>query len=143
MEDSFSSSPWLIRLCDWLPMKPAWIGICAAVGSFTAVALAFWGLDLGSIWEESQWHIDLVQSSLVGYLVAAAYYGRRGVARDFIALRPSLTCNDTEFDTWLERLRRIDRGVYIGSREVSRSGFGPRHRTRIGETACRLLGARC
>jgi hypothetical protein len=46
---------------------------------------------------------------MVGYLAAAACYGLRGAVRDFQSLRPALSCDDTEFDHWLTRLRHVPR----------------------------------
>jgi hypothetical protein len=67
---------------------------------------------------------DIVHSVLVGYLMAASYYGLREAVRDFLGLRPALNCNDVEFGNLLTQLRHVVRApLYIGSVSALVWGF--------------------
>ena len=100
-------------------MGPAWIGACTTLAYYVVFSLgglALWAIGYEQLrWDNSQISIDVVQAAAVGYMVAAAYYGRREAARDLIALRQALSCSSAEFDALLARLRRTDSWVHIGS----------------------------
>ena len=57
---------------------------------------------------------DIVHSILVGYMLTAGYYGLREAVRDFLSLRPVLTCDDDQFGQLLAALCRVERApLYI------------------------------
>ncbi len=129
-----STSPWLIRIFDQVPLSLLVMGMLIALAHFlfvTVIALLlswtfggeflYWGY--GSILAG-----DIVHSILVGYSMAAGYYGLREAVRDFLSLRPSLSCDDIEFDAYLAYLRHVPRvGLYITSALALVWGFSSQH----------------
>ncbi len=99
-----STSPWLIRVFDRVPLSLPAMGMLFALAYFLSVTMLALALslprDLG---------LDIFVSIALGYMVGAGYYGLREAVRDFISLRPALSCDDIEFEHWLTRLRHVAR----------------------------------
>jgi len=118
-----STSPWLIRVFDRIPLSLPAIGMLIALAYFLFLAVLALMLNpqLGKVLLYQGWQnlevehyrevlaIYVVKALMVGYLAAAARYGLRGAVQDLESLRPALSCNDSEFDHWLTRLRRVPR----------------------------------
>ncbi len=113
-----STSPWLIRVFDRVPLPLPAMGMSIAIAYFlfvTMLALVLWpGLGeqlLYRGWQSFSGTLAIFvgKALMVGYLAAAACYGLRGAVRDFESLRPALSCDDIEFDHWLTRLRHVPR----------------------------------
>ena len=118
-----STSPWLIRVIDRVPLSLPAMGLSIALAYFLFLAMLALMLNpgLGEILLYRGWQnlevehyrgtlaIYVGKALMVGYLAAAACYGLRGAVRDFQGLRPALSCDDTEFDYWLIGLRHVPR----------------------------------
>ena len=112
-----ASSPWLIRVCDRVPLPLTAIGVSIFLAHFlfvTMIALLLsWTLGGEFLWWGEGFSpklvSDIVKSIIVGYVMAGGYYGLREAVRDFESLRPALGCDDIEFDHWMARLRHVDR----------------------------------
>lgn len=121
----FTSSPWLIRVCDRVPLSLPAIGVLTALAYFlflTMLALVYswavggdflnWGEHTRGDSDVSiRWRLwtDIAKASMVGYLMTAGYYGLREAVRDLNSLRPTLSCDDREFERWLTSLRHVAR----------------------------------
>ena len=118
-----STSPWLIRIFDRVPVSLPVMGMLIALAHFlfvTAIALLLsWTLGEEFLYWGYGYSIlagDIVHSILVGYLMAAGYYGLREAVRDFLSLRPSLSCDDIEFNNMLAYLSHVPRApLYLFS----------------------------
>ena len=110
-----STSPWLIRIFDRVPLSLVVMGMLIAIAHFLLIALLGLLLSPTLAGEFLGWGSgyglagDIVHSILVGYMMAAGYYGLREAVRDFLSLRPALRCDDIEFDIHLARLRHVPR----------------------------------
>ena len=113
-----STSPWLIRVFDRVPLPLPAMGILIALAHFLFLAVLALALNppLGEELLYRGWQrfsptlpLYMTKSLMVGFLAAAGYYGLRGAVRDFKNLRPALSCDDIEFDYWLNRLRHVPR----------------------------------
>ena len=118
-----STSPWLIRIFDRVPLSLPAMGMLIALAYFLFLAMLALMLNpgLGEVLLYRGWQnleVEHYRGTLgvyvgkalwVGYLAAAAYYGLREAVRDFQGLRPALSCDDIEFDDWLTRLRQVSR----------------------------------
>ncbi len=127
-----ASSPWLIRVFDRVPLSLPVMGVSIALAHFlsiTMLALGFswavggdflyWGeFQRGGAGPIVRWDLytDIVKASMVGYMMAAGYYGLREAGRDLECLRPALSCDEAEFDGMLNYLRRVTRRpLYFGT----------------------------
>ncbi len=118
-----STSPWLIQIFDRVPVSLPVMGMLIALAHFlfvTVIALLLsWTLGGEFLYWSYGYSIlagDIVHSILVGYVMAAGYYGLREAVRDFLSLRPSLSCDDTEFNNMLAYLRHVPRApLYVSS----------------------------
>ncbi len=128
-----STSPWLIRIFDRVPLSLPAMGMLIALAYFlftTLLALVLWPW-LGEELLYRGWQnlsvtipIYVGKALMIGYLAAAACYGIRGAVRDFQGLRSALSCNDIEFDHWLTRLRHVPRvPLYIATALAMWAGF--------------------
>jgi hypothetical protein len=110
-----STSPWLIRVFDHVPVSLPVMATLIALAHFISVALLGWALSPTLPGELLGWGSvygvagDIVHSVLVGYLMAGGYYGLREAVIDFLSLRPSLSCDDVEFGNLLTNLRHVAR----------------------------------
>ena len=110
-----SSSPWLIRILDRIPVPLPVMGTLISLAHFVSISLLGWALSPTLAGEILGWGSvyglagDIVHSVLVGYMMTAGYYGLREAVRDFLSLRPALSCDDVEFDDLLTRLRHVVR----------------------------------
>jgi len=120
-----STSPWLIRVFDRIPLPLPALGMLFALAYYlfgTSLALLLWPW-LGEELLYRGWPsfsqaitIWVGKALIVGYLAAAACYGLREAVRDLQDLRPALSCDDTEFEHWLTRLRHVPRvPLYIAT----------------------------
>ena len=118
-----STSPWLIRIFDQVSLSLPVMGMLLALAHFlfvTAIALILsWTLGEEFLYWGYGYSIlagDIVHSILVGYSMAAGYYGLREAVRDFLSLRPSLSCDDIEFNNLLAYLSHVPRApLYLFS----------------------------
>ncbi len=110
-----STSPWLIRVFDRVPLSLPVMGMLIAVAHFLLIAMLGLALSPTLAGEFLGWGSgyglagDIVHSILVGYMMAAGCYGLREAVRDFLSLRPALSCDDTEFGLYLAYLRHVPR----------------------------------
>jgi len=126
-----STSPWLIQIFDRVPVSLPVMGMLLALAHFlfvTVIALLLsWTLGEEFLYWGYGYSIlagDIVHSILVGYLMAAGYYGLREAVRDFLSLRPSLSCDDIEFNNLLAYLRHVPRSpLYFFSAIALAWGF--------------------
>ncbi len=122
------SSPWLIRIFDRVPMPPPVLGMLIAFAHFLFIAALAQVLapGLGAAYL-GEWRIlalQITKSIVFGYLMAAGYYLLREAVRDFLSLRPALSCDDMEFDYRLTRLRRVPRvPLYLATALAILAGF--------------------
>jgi hypothetical protein len=112
-----STSPWLIRIFDRVPLSLPAMGMLIALVHYLFIAALAHVLapNLADaayrLWqgELSILALQVTKSIMVGYVISAGYYGLREAVRDFESLRPALSCDDVEFEQRLVRLRRVPR----------------------------------
>jgi hypothetical protein len=107
------------------------MGTLIALAHFVSIAVLGWAMSPTLAGELLGWGSvygvagDVVHSVLVGYLMAAGYYGLREAVRDFLSLRPALSCDEAEFRILLARLRHVVRApLYFWSAIALVWGFG-------------------
>ncbi len=125
-----STSPWLIRIFDRVPLSLPAMGLLIALAYFLFLTMLALMLHpgLGEVLLYRGWQnleiehyrgvlaVYVGKALMVGYLAAAAYYGLRGAVRDFQGLRPGLSCDDIEIEHWLTRLRQVPRApLYVAA----------------------------
>ncbi len=113
-----STAPWLIRFLDRVPLPLPLMAISIALAHFLFMSILRFALSPTLEGEYLYWWYgtgflglgsDIVLSMIVGYMATAGYYGLREAVRDFLSLRPALSCDDIEFDHLLSRLQRVPR----------------------------------
>jgi hypothetical protein len=129
---NLSTSPWLIRVFDRVPLPLPATGLLVALAYFLFVIMLALVLSPALAREYLDWGEGfplvlgghLFVSIMFGYLAVAGYYGLREAVRDFISLRPALSCTDIEFEHWLARLRHVARvPLYVGTAVALSAGF--------------------
>ena len=89
-----STSPWLIRVFDRVPLSLPVMGILIALVHYLFIAVLAHMLAPGlanaayRLWQGELpiVALQIVKSIMVGYVLAAGYYGLRGAVRDFESL---------------------------------------------------------
>ena len=129
---NLSASPWLIRLFDGVRFPLFALGMSAALASFVFIemlAITLYPNMSGDYWmwgDEISLDLatDIVFSILFGYLVAVPYFLHKKAVRDFLNLRPTLSCDDNKYDSWLVRVRNTARiSLYVAAALSTAVGY--------------------
>lgn len=95
----------LLKPGDKRPWNPLLLGLSIVIGyllircALDGLFMATWGFPVGyePLWRSPLWWPEIVNATLMGYIPAALLITRRGVERDLIQLKPSLSCSAAEF----------------------------------------------
>ena len=120
----------MVRVFDRVPLSLPVMGMLIALAHFLVITMLGLALSPTLAGELLGWSgyglaSDIVHSIVVGYLMAAGYYGLREAVRDLLSLRPALSCDDVEFGHMLTSLRHVVRApLYFWTAIALVWGFG-------------------
>jgi hypothetical protein len=125
-----TTSPWRIRIFNRVPLNLLALGTSAALAYFAFFEMLGIILSLsGDHWTWGEGFSlglvsDIVLSIVFGYLIAVPYYINQEALRDFLSLRPALSCDDNEYDNWLARVRSTARvSLYVAAALAATVGY--------------------